>query len=200
MAATRRPPKGNESGASRRGRPRKMSRTDNTAEPPEAGPSSMIARDFSSCTRLTVAFLGLENVEEGTAEMASQQLAQEALRSEPLQSAEGELSITYEQAIEELPVLYGTADGLLKGLSLEKDPLALAIALADPKSRLNKKFNALATCLEDEKESFTLTEDPVFIDAARVNRVLEPTLHNGLTEGIVSKINLATLALQLRSW
>lgn len=132
--------------------------------------------------------------------MASQQLAQEALRSETLQSAEGELTINSEKLIEELTILYGTADGILKGLSLEKDHISLEAALADPTSRLNKKFNALMLCLEDEKQSFTLPEDPIFIDAPRLNRILMPTLHNGLTEAVVSKINLATLALQLRDW
>jgi hypothetical protein len=200
MAATRRPARGSESASSRRGRPRKTSQARSATDPPEGGQPSRIVVDILARMEPLTNILGLPNIEEGTAEMASQQLAQEALRSETLQAAEGELSISSEKAIEEITVLYGTADGILKCLSLEKDPVSMGAALADPSSRLNKKFNALVLCLDDEKQSFVLPEDPVFIDASRVDRVLIPTISNGLIEAIVSKINLATLALQLRDW
>jgi hypothetical protein len=202
MAPARRGPK---SGAGKPGRPRK--KTNDDTELPQSSPAGKFAITGFVWWNLT-STSEMEIIQENPRDLASQQLAREALRTEGLQQftqntlqlGPGDLKISTEQATEELPILYGTADGILKALALEKDQASLATALGAPDSRLNKKLNALSICLEDEKDPFVTHEDIVFIDSSRLERVLLPSLNNGLIEAIVSKINLATLVLHLRDW
>jgi hypothetical protein len=135
----------------------------------------------------------------GLADLASQQLAQEALNSEPLQY-QNELSVDATQAIAQLPIAHSTADNVLKALAMAARENALAEELGNAASKLNRRFDSMEELLAAEKEPFVLADDPIYIDPLLVERAVMPSLHNGLVEAIVSKINLATLAVQFREW
>jgi hypothetical protein len=108
--------------------------------------------------------------------------------------------------IDDLTMLYATADGILKVLSLERAPGSrhetqekLTQALSNHESRLNLKLNHFAASLAQEKQVFVNVEDDaIFIDSASIQPTITQEADNGLIDAIVSKINLAILAADLR--